>query len=107
MRSSARQQKELMRAASLAGTTPVSAALYNTGNVASRGGYVGGCLGCNTTGSTAKSLYNLGDIAGSYADTETGEVFNVGGVIGGGTAGTDCWYLSSSSYRRCGQLQRQ
>lgn len=69
--------------------------LYNTGNVVSRGGYVGGCLGCNTTGSTAKSLYNLGDIAGSYADTETGEVFNVGGVIGGGTAGTDCWYLSS------------
>ena len=35
------------------------------------------------------------DRAGSYADTETGEVFNVGGVIGGGTAGTDCWYLSS------------
>ena len=69
--------------------------LYNTGNVVSRGGYVGGCLGCNTTGSMAKSLYNLGDIAGSYADTETGEVFNVGGVIGGGTAGTDCWYLSS------------
>lgn len=69
--------------------------LYNTGNVASRGGYVGGCLGCNTTGSTAKSLYNLGDVAGSYADTETGEVFNVGGVIGGGVAGTDCWYLSS------------
>lgn len=69
--------------------------LYNTGNVVSRGGYVGGCLGCNTTGSTAKSLYNLGDIAGSYADTETGEVFNVGGVIGGGIAGTDCWYLSS------------
>lgn len=69
--------------------------LYNTGNVVSRGGYVGGCLGCNTTGSTAKSLYNLGDIAGSYADTETGEVFNVGGVIGGGVAGTDCWYLSS------------
>ena len=69
--------------------------LYNTGNVVSRGGYVGGCLGCNTTGSTAKSLYNLGDVAGSYADTETGEVFNVGGVIGGGTAGTDCWYLSS------------
>ena len=69
--------------------------LYNTGNVVSRGGYVGGCLGCNTTGSTAKSLYNLGDIAGSYADTETGEVFNVGGIIGGGTAGTDCWYLSS------------
>ena len=34
--------------------------LYNTGNVVSRGGYVGGCLGCNTTGSTAKSLYNLG-----------------------------------------------
>ena len=28
--------------------------LYNTGNVVSRGGYVGGCLGCNTTGSTAK-----------------------------------------------------
>lgn len=69
--------------------------LYNTGNVVSRGGYVGGCLGCNTTGSTAKSLYNLGDVAGSYADTETGEVFNVGGVIGGGVAGTDCWYLSS------------
>lgn len=69
--------------------------LYNTGNVVSQGGYVGGCLGCNTTGSTAKSLYNLGDVAGSYADTETGEVFNVGGVIGGGTAGTDCWYLSS------------
>lgn len=69
--------------------------LYNTGNVVSRGGYVGGCLGCNTSGSTAKSLYNLGDVAGSYADTETGEVFNVGGVIGGGTAGTDCWYLSS------------
>lgn len=69
--------------------------LYNTGNVVSRGGYVGGCLGCNTTGSTAKSLYNLGDIAGSYADTETGEVFNVGGVIGGGVTGTDCWYLSS------------
>lgn len=68
--------------------------LYNTGNVVSRGGYVGGCLGCNTTGSTAKSLYNLGDVAGSYADTETGEVFNVGGVIGGGVAGTDCWYLS-------------
>ena len=71
--------------------------LYNTGNVVSRGGYVGGCLGCNTTGSTAKSLYNLGDVAGSYADTETGEVFNVGGVIGGGVAGTDCWYLSSLS----------
>lgn len=69
--------------------------LYNTGNVVSRGGYVGGCLGCNTTGSTAKSLYNLGDVAGSYADTETGEVFNVGGVIGGGVTGTDCWYLSS------------
>ena len=69
--------------------------LYNTGNVVSRGGYVGGCLGCNTTGSTAKSLYNLGDVAGSYADTETGEVFNVGSVIGGGVAGTDCWYLSS------------
>lgn len=69
--------------------------LYNTGNVVSRGGYVGGCLGCNTTGSTAKSLYNLGDVAGSYADTETGEVFNVGGVIGGGTSGADCWYLSS------------
>lgn len=69
--------------------------LHNTGNVVSRGGYVGGCLGCNTTGSTAKSLYNLGDVAGSYADTETGEVFNVGGVIGGGVAGTDCWYLSS------------
>ena len=69
--------------------------LYNTGNVVSRGGYVGGCLGCNTTGSTAKSLYNLGDVAGSYADTETGEVFNVGGVIGGGVAGTDCWYLNS------------
>ena len=69
--------------------------LYNTGNVVSRGGYVGGCLGCNTTGSTAKSLYNLGDVAGSYADTETGEGFNVGGVIGGGVAGTDCWYLSS------------
>lgn len=69
--------------------------LYNTGNVVSRGGYVGGCLGCNTTGSTAKSLYNLGDVAGFYADTETGEVFNVGGVIGGGVAGTDCWYLSS------------
>ena len=28
--------------------------LYNTGNVVSRGGYVGGCLGCNTTGSTAQ-----------------------------------------------------
>lgn len=69
--------------------------LYNTGNVVSQGGYVGGCLGCNTTGSTAKSLYNLGDVAGSYADTETGEVFNVGSVIGGGVAGTDCWYLSS------------
>lgn len=69
--------------------------LYNIGNVVSRGGYVGGCLGCNTTGSTAKSLYNLGDVAGSYADTETGEVFNVGSVIGGGVAGTDCWYLSS------------
>lgn len=71
--------------------------LYNTGNVVSRGGYVGGCLGCNTSGSTAKSLYNLGDVAGSYADMETGEVFNVGGVIGGGTSGADCWYLSSLS----------
>lgn len=69
--------------------------LYNTGNVVSRGGYVGGCLGCNTSGSTAKSLYNLGDVAGSYTDTKTGEVFNVGGVIGGGTSGADCWYLSS------------
>lgn len=69
--------------------------LYNTGNVVSRGGYVGGCLGCNTSGSAAKNLYNLGDVAGSYADTDTGEVFNVGGVIGGGTSGTDCWYLSS------------
>lgn len=68
--------------------------LYNAGNVVSRGGYVGGCLGCNTSGSTAKSLYNLGDVAGSYTDTDE-EVFNVGGVIGGGAAGTDCWYLSS------------
>ena len=69
--------------------------LYNTGNVVSRGGYVGGCLGCNTTGSTAKSLYNLGDVAGSYTDTDSGEILNVGGVIGGGTAGSDSWYLSS------------
>ena len=69
--------------------------LYNAGNVISRGGYVGGCLGCNTTGSTAKSLYNLGDVAGSYTDTDSGEILNVGGVIGGGTAGSDSWYLSS------------
>ena len=69
--------------------------LYNTGNVISRGGYVGGCLGCNTTGSTAKSLYNLGDVAGSYTKDGQDEILNVGGVIGGGTAGSDCWYLSS------------
>ena len=69
--------------------------LYNTGNVVSRGGYVGGCLGCNTTGSTAKSLYNLGDVAGSYTKDGQDEILNVGGVIGGGTAGSDCWYLSS------------
>ena len=69
--------------------------LYNTGNVISRGGYVGGCLGCNTTGSSAKHLYNLGDVAGSYTKDGQDEILNVGGVIGGGTAGSDCWYLSS------------
>lgn len=60
----------------------ISKELYNCGNVVGLGSSIGGCVGINTTGSTANGLYNAGDVCGSYVDTEEFEEFRVGGAIG-------------------------
>ena len=68
--------------------------VYNTGNVVSRGSGVGGCVGINTTGSTAKGLYSTGDVTGAYVDTESGEEFRVGGAVGEMVSGvSEAYYL--------------
>ena len=72
--------------------------LYNTGNVVCLGSSVGGCVGINTTGSTACDLYNAGDVLGSYVDTEDGEEFRVGGAVGEMNDGvSEAYYLKSLS----------
>lgn len=68
--------------------------VYNTGNVVSRGSGAGGCVGINTTGSTAKGLYSTGDVTGAYVDTESGEEFRVGGAVGEMVSGvSEAYYL--------------
>ena len=68
--------------------------VYNTGNVVSRGSGIGGCVGINTTGSTAKGLYSTGDVTGAYVDTESGEEFRVGGAVGEVVSGvSEAYYL--------------
>lgn len=70
--------------------------LYNAGNVVALGSSVGGCVGINTSGSTAKKLYNVGDVCGSYIDTEDGEEFRVGGAIGEVNSGVSEAYYAQS-----------
>ncbi len=76
--------------------------LYNSGNVVSLGSCTGGCVAINTSGSTAQGLYNVGDVCGSYIDTEEGEDFRVGGAIGEVVNGVSDAYTLKSLAIQCG-----
>ena len=79
--------------------------LYNSGNVVGLGSSVGGCVGINTTGSTANGLYNAGDVCGSYVDTEESEEFRVGGAIGEVVSGvSNAYTLDSLTISTGGEL---
>ncbi len=76
--------------------------LYNSGNVVSLGSCTGGCVAINTSGSAAQGLYNVGDVCGSYIDTEEGEDFRVGGAIGEVVNGVSDAYTLKSLTIQCG-----
>ncbi|MCM1158721.1 MAG: fibronectin type III domain-containing protein [Bacteroidales bacterium] len=77
-------------------------ALYNRGNVVSLGSCAGGCVAINTSGSKAEGLYNVGDVCGSYIDTEDGEDFRVGGAIGEVVNGVSGAYTLETLTIQCG-----
>lgn len=79
--------------------------LYNSGNVVGLGSCVGGCVAINTSGSTAQGLYNIGDVCGSYIETEDGEDFRVGGAVGEVVNGvSEAYTLETLAIQRGGTL---
>ncbi|MFQ7473649.1 MAG: GLUG motif-containing protein, partial [Anaerovoracaceae bacterium] len=77
--------------------------LYNTGNIVSRGSSVGGCVGINTSGSSANNLFSLGDVSGASVDNDGVKEFRVGGAIGEVTSGvSNAYYLETIAIAESG-----